>query len=412
MAVTAEIISIGDELIYGMIENTNAVYIARSLKKESILTRKIQTVGDNAGQINLALNHIDRETNLVVITGGLGPTHDDITMAAAAEYFNCDIHFNPQVFEHLKSFYHQRRPEIPFQDKSQAFFPEQAIIIPNSIGSVVGMKFIRRDIRFYFLPGVPQEMQAMIRMTILPEIKTLSTPLIRTKTLHTIGITELALYQKLKSWIAQYPNLQVSFLPQSPGVDISLLTKNNSSSAAFSAIVSDLTQLLGDYHYGNDDDSLERVTAHLLVKKKLTIGVAESCTGGLIAHHLTNIPGSSDYFISGVVTYSNQSKMNLLNVDSETITRYGAVSAETAAEMAQGIQQRCSCDMGLSSTGIAGPTGGSLSKPVGTVFIGIAMQNTTRTYKFKFNKNRLTNKQAFSKFAMNQLRLCLQGIEE
>ncbi len=412
MAVTTEIITIGNELIYGLIENTNAVDLSRSLQREGVLTRKIQTVGDDAGHIGRALDQIDPGTDLVLITGGLGPTHDDITMDAAAKFFGSELTFNPRVFAHLKAFLRKRKPKMVFKDKSLAYFPTRAEIILNPLGSAVGMKFVRQKTRYYFMPGVPQEMQAMVATTILPEIRALSTPVFRTTTLHTLGITEAALYKKLKPWMARNNALQVSFLPQSPGVDISLLSKTGISATRFSALVRGLTGLLGDYHYGNNDDSLERVTARLLVKNELTIGVAESCTAGYISHCLTNVPGSSDYFIGGAVTYSNQSKVDLLGIQPETLTRYGAVSQETAAEMARGIKERCHCEVGLSSTGIAGPTGGSLSKPVGTVFIGIDVQNIIKTHKFIFNKDRLTNKLAFSKFALNQLRLYLQDIKD
>ena len=263
------------------------------------------------------------------------------------------------------------------------------------------------------MPGVQVEMKKMFDEFIFPELQKQSKQSISTTVVHTTGIPESALYQKVEHWIEKNRELSVSMLRRFPGVDISItqIYYQMTGKSTVKLAVSELAELLGDGIYGYDDNTLESVVADRLIAHQLTIATAESCTGGLIANRLTDISGSSEYFKQGIICYSNQSKIEQLGVLEKTLTAHGAVSRETALEMAHSIRYLAKTDIGLSTTGIAGPTGGSSGKPLGTVYIGLSMSGRDEVYHFQYNRNRLSNKLFFSQMALNQLRLALKGID-
>jgi len=405
----AAIISIGNELISGLVNNTNSAYIARTLNNFGIVVSLIVTVGDEQKHIWTVLDNLPPEINLVMITGGLGPTNDDITVSALARYFNLPLVFNKETASNLVKHFAKRGLKMPEINLKQAYLPKEAVILDNPVGSAPGLKIEHQNRVYYVLPGVPREVEAIMTKIIASQLAALGHKAIVKKYLHITGIPESQIYTLLKEWIEQHPHVKVAFLPQTAHIDLELTISEPQESAKIDEYVKEIAEILGDYVFGFDDDTLESVIANLLLQKHLMVAVAESCTGGLIASRLTDVPGSSNYFKTGIVAYSNATKINLIGVKPEIIEKYGAVSSEVANQMAARVRQISGCDLGLSSTGIAGPSGGSDAKPVGLVWIGVSDKNATRTFQYQFSGDRLTNKLLFSQAALNQLRLYLIG---
>ena len=403
----AGVISIGNELLSGQIVNTNSAFISQFLKRYGIPVNFIITVGDDKSAIVQAMDACRVHADLIFITGGLGPTHDDITKTTIAEYFDSKLVFHEDILNDIRELFRRRGKVMSDSNVSQAMIPDKAQIIPNPVGTAQGMKFTERDKTFYVMPGVPLEMERILTDSISKDMEQLSETRINTLTIHTTGMPESELYGKIENWISDQKQIGISILPHFTHVDLVLYSGATDSLAMLSSAKRELAGMLGEIVYGYDDDTLEMAVANFLMERKMTIAVAESCTGGLIADRLTNVSGSSAYFMMGVVTYSNESKVRLLNVDPETLKRYGAVSSETAKEMALGVRKLSGCDIGLSSTGIAGPLGGSDEKPVGLVHVGLSMDGFLESFEFRFLRDRIMNKQLFSQMALNQLRLTL-----
>ncbi|MFA4838479.1 MAG: competence/damage-inducible protein A [Candidatus Neomarinimicrobiota bacterium] len=403
----AGVISIGNELLSGQIVNTNSAFISQFLKRYGIPVNFIITVGDDKSAIVQAMDACRVHADLIFITGGLGPTHDDITKTTIAEYFDSKLVFHEDILNDIRELFRRRGKVMSDSNVSQAMIPDKAVIIPNPVGTAQGMKFQHEDKTFYVMPGVPLEMERILTDSISKDMEQLSETRINTLTIHTTGMPESELYGKIENWISDQKQIGISILPHFTHVDLVLYSGATDSLAMLSSAKRELAGMLGEIVYGYDDDTLEMAVANFLMERKMTIAVAESCTGGLIADRLTNVSGSSAYFMMGVVTYSNESKVRLLNVDPETLKRYGAVSSETAKEMALGVRKLSGCDIGLSSTGIAGPLGGSDEKPVGLVHVGLSMDGFLESFEFRFLRDRIMNKQLFSQMALNQLRLTL-----
>jgi nicotinamide-nucleotide amidase len=390
------VISIGDELTSGRVCNSNAAFIARIILKKGIINRKIIVIPDNKDDIINALRASD-QYDFVFVTGGLGPTHDDITKKVVADYFNTELVENELLRAELEAFFKERNIEISEINYEQALFPEKGEIVPNDIGTAAGIHIKENRTDYYFLPGVPAEMELMLEKYIGGKLEQ-DERITRTRyeKIRTFGIAESRLYSRLQKWIAANGEVRVSFLPQMPGVDIFLESEKYSAIDQAREFIDDN---FAEYIFGYNDDSPYEILGNLLREQNLSIAVAESCTGGLIGHSLTNRSGSSTYFKGGIVAYSNQIKIERLGVNKTTIEKYGAVSRSTAREMAEGVKKIFNVDLGISTTGIAGPTGGTKEKPVGTLWFGLA-GDETKTFKFSFNKNRVTNKKAFAKFAL------------
>jgi len=405
----AAIIAIGNELTSGLSTETNSRYLIEQLKHIGVNVDLIAIIGDTITSITHALDHIESEVNLVFITGGLGPTHDDITKEAIVQYLDSPLKFNNDAFRHIKTLFDSKGLSLSDFNKQQAMIPNKSIISPNLIGTAQGMKFEKDGRLFFFMPGVPVEMRKMFHDFIRHDISKLINQKISCEIIHTTGLPESEIFSKISHWIDSHPELVVSLLPRFPAVDIALsLNSNDNEHTRFSLYIDEVSAILGNVIYGFGIDTLESVIAEMLTAEKHTIATAESCTGGLIAHRLTNVPGSSDYFMQGAVCYSNQSKMDVLNVKENTLRKYGAVSPETALEMASGIRKNANTDIGLSTTGIAGPSGGLPQKPVGTVYVGISMNQTDEVFHFLHRWDRESNKTYFSQMALNQLRLALK----
>ena len=411
----AEIISIGNELLQGKTLNTNAQFICTRLAETGISTRWISVVGDNDDDIRAALSAALSRTNVCILTGGLGPTHDDITKEAVCKYFNSDLLIDNEILETNKERF--RNKKIPFSkvNRDQALVPSNAKVLPNALGTAPGRLFDQNDKLTLVLPGVPKEMENMMNISVLPILQERSPGnYVKQRVLHTAAIPESVLFNKIGDISAIEQHVKLAFLPSPIGVNLRLTVQGTNETQCNQALKTAeqlIRNKVQDYIYGVDTQTLEGVVAKLLREIDRTIAVAESCTGGLLAHTLTNVSGSSRYFERGVVSYSNESKMELLGVQKGTLEKYGAVSAQTAQEMAAGVRRIAKTDIGMSTTGIAGPSGGTPEKPVGLVFIGFddGTQQLVKRYVFPFG--RLHNKIRSATAALDLLRRILLNID-
>tara|TARA_B110000263_G_scaffold174489_1_gene152395 strand:- start:727 stop:1941 length:1215 start_codon:yes stop_codon:yes gene_type:complete len=395
------LITIGAELLNGTRTDTNASWIGQSIVTIGANINWHMTVNDSDESILNSLNQIPSDVKIVLCTGGLGPTHDDITASVLYKYFNDKPLFDEKYWSLLIDKFKDRGIQIPEANKNQAIKPKIGKIIPNPIGSARGLHFKNNNFQLFSMPGVPSEMKAMMNDYILPIISEMSQTENYVKLIRTTGIMESALYEIMEPYLKNNNDVNVAFLPRFTGVDLRISSNKNEALVEF---LDQILDLLDKYYYADDDIELEDVLGQVIIHNKKTISTAESCTGGLISDRLTNTPNSSSYFKGGVVAYSNSIKIKLLNVNKDTINKNGAVSKEVALEMAQGIRKNLNVDIGLSTTGIAGPGGGSKEKPIGLVYIGISASNFDKVYKFNFTNNRKTNKLMTSQAALNILR--------
>ena len=398
-----KLITIGNELLSGFTVDTNATWIGQELGKIGLSVSSRLTIGDNSNEIIKLLEDSINE-DVLIVTGGLGPTHDDITTSAFFKYFNDTPEFSEEYWQYLTERFKKITSKVPNLNRNQALSSTKGEMIPNPVGSARGLHYKTDTCHYFALPGVPKEMKAMMTETILPFLKEKSSTELIIRTLRTTGIPESALAEQVQDIIEKYSNITVAFLPQLIGVDIRL---TGHSSEEVETIQSSLEQRLGKLLFGYENDTLEDVVGRLLNEKGLTLSTAESCTGGLLSHRITNSPGSSTYFKGGVISYSNEVKMNILEVEEDTLERVGAVSEQTAIEMAEGVQKLLKSDMGVSITGIAGPDGGSAEKPVGLVYIGFVYNHESYAKKFQFIRDRKGNKYLSSQAALNMIRLNL-----
>lgn len=409
MDVKAEIITIGNELITGVQVDTNGPYLAQRLFDRGISVQRIVSVGDGAGAIAGALKEGIARADLVLITGGLGPTRDDITTEVVAKVLKKRLVLYPEALDHINKILGSYNVPTTEGQKKQAYFPEGAEIIPNPKGTAPGFLIKEGKTLLVFLPGVPRELETMVEETILPRLENewKRETYFQSRTLRLFGISESKVDDLLKDIFENQREITLSFLPLFPeiNVHITIQKKNNEEACARLAYWEKaIRERLEPYVFGTDDDTMEEVVGNLLRQAKATIAIAESCTGGLIGHRLTNIPGSSDYVERVMVVYSNQAKIDLLKVSEEVIRTHGAVSEPTARLMAEGIKQVAGTTLGISTTGIAGPAGGNPEKPVGTVFISLTDGKETVTKEYHFPGDRQQIKLMTSEVALNRIR--------
>ncbi|HEX9655223.1 MAG TPA: competence/damage-inducible protein A [bacterium] len=401
-----EIVTIGDELLVGHIVNTNASYLGKYLTALGFEVRWMTTVGDDAPLLKQALATAMSRADIVIMTGGLGPTHDDITKNVAAEFFESGFVYKPEILDRLKQAFAARGIKMAAVNEVQAQVPEKATIIDNPVGTAPGLLFETAGKQCIILPGVPHEMKAMCETTVFPMLKGKGQTVLQ-KTIRTTGIAESSLFERLGDIQRLEEFAKVAFLPKSAGVDVRL-TVRGTNPAECEGRLSKALQVVrdraGEFIYAYDGGDLEEVVAQLFFEKKKTVAVAESCSGGMLANRLTNISGSSAYFERGVVAYSNRAKIEILGVPVEVIEKFGAVSDECAVAMAEGIRKVSDADFGISTTGIAGPTGGTAEKPVGLVYIGFAKTGESYSKRMMFINDRITNKERAVQAALNLLR--------
>lgn len=411
------IISIGDELLIGQTINTNAAYIGEKLTALGYEVLKTFVVGDSKEDILVVLKEAEYISDFIFITGGLGPTHDDVTRACILQYFNTRLIFHDETFERIKKLFERRNITMPEINRDQAMVPEVARVIPNDFGTAPGYDIEKNGKRFFVMPGVPHEMKGMMENSILPELKRLIQSkgiFYNQQLLYTTGIPESALYSKLQDLYPLFEEVKVAFLPSQFGVKIRLSYRSESEELNLKKIKfveEKIYERIGEYIYSNEKSAIEEIIGIILTEKKLKLAVAESCTGGLISDRITNVPGSSNYFERGVVSYSNESKIQILGVNPETIKTFGAVSEQTAIEMAQGVRKISNADIGLATTGIMGPTGATETKPIGLVFIGYSDKNREFAKQYNFADNRIRNKERTSQAALEILWRMLTGKE-
>ena len=407
----AEIITIGDELLYGQIEDSNSTFMAEKLTDFGIKVVFITSVGDDINRIAEAFDTARSRADVIITSGGLGPTSDDLTKKAIVKAFKRNLVFHPEILRNIEESFQKRGIPMPGINQNQALIPQGAKALSNLWGVAPGIFIEDEEKLFFALPGVPVEMKWMLENEVLSILKSkMPERFILHRKLRTTGISESALYEKIEKLIDPKEEVKIAFLPTYLGVDIRLTMEADEKDQALKKIDENegkLREILGAYIYGKDDQTLEVVVGNLLLERKKTIAVAESCTGGLIGAKFTSVSGSSRYFERGVVTYSNEAKTELLSVPGEMIEKYGAVSEEVAVLMAEGVRKLAKTDYGLSVTGIAGPTGGTQQKPVGLVFIGFAHENDSFAQKFMFGQDRNSNRERAAQTALNLVRLFL-----
>lgn len=436
----AEIITIGDELLIGQVVDTNSAWIAQQLINIGIQVKQITTISDEKQPILNALKDAAARAELVLVTGGLGPTKDDITKQAVCEFFNTKLILDNETLEHIRQLFSSRNLKMPEVNIKQAEIPEKCIPVKNNYGTAPGMWFeaslnppeggkihpnghrhgvmetplplrgAGSGLVFIFMPGVPYEMEAMMESEILPRLKQkFNTPFIVQKTILTQGIGESMLMEIIRDWEEDLYKKQVklAYLPSFGSVRLRLTLSGNNKELIEEIIngkVSELKKIIPEYYSGEDGEKPEEVIGQLLRKKKQTLSTAESCTGGYIAHLITSIPGSSDYFTGSVVCYSNRIKTGELGVNDSDLQKYGTVSREVVESMAEGIRKKFGTDWAIATSGIAGPSGGTSEKPVGTVWIAVAGPEETVSKKYLFGKSREKNIRQSAAMALNMLR--------
>ena len=399
------ILSIGNELLSGDTINTNAGWMGRNLTDIGCDICRQITVPDNKDSISNALTElVNLKPGYIICTGGLGPTDDDITQQTLFDFVGTESEFDQNYWESLSVRFNRFGIQIPESNRNQALVPVDGVVVPNPVGSARGSKLQVNDTILISLPGVPAEMKAMMTDSIIPMIQEneLNPKCIRT--LRTTGIPESALIEKIAPILEKDHACDIGYYPSLFGVDVRI---SHTDSQSVDSLSKDFYKTLKLSIYAEGKDSIEEVIIQLAKSKNSTVSTAESCTGGLIGHRLTEVSGSSDVYKGGFVVYNNESKIDLLGVDKSILIKYGAVSEETAQAMAKNVTNIFASDYGISVTGIAGPAGGTDKKPVGLVYIGFAKNDDVKVKKFHFGTDRKKNKLRTSQAALNWLRLSL-----
>lgn len=403
----AEIIAIGTEILLGDIVNTNAQFLAKELAALGIDVYHQSVIGDNEERIIESFEKAFERCDLVITTGGLGPTQDDLTKELGAKYFNKKLVLHEPSLDWIKTYLDMKDEAIVEVNKKQAYFPEGSIILPNPNGTAPGSIVSENNKILIILPGPPREMKPMFNDHVKKYSEGITGEIIKSKILRLFGIGESLMAQKLNNLIQNSKNPTVAPYAKDNDVTLRITAKGNSEKECddlINPVDKEIKDALGEYIYGEGETSLENVVSEILCNNKLSVSTAESCTGGMIAASLISYPGISDVFKEGAVTYSNESKMKRLGVSKETLDRYGAVSEETAREMAIGIAREANTDISISTTGIAGPGGGTDEKPVGLVYIGVFIKGKVVVNKFNFTGNRERIRRKTTMNALNILR--------
>lgn len=410
----ASVITIGDEILVGQIVDTNAAYISQSLGNIGITVRERVSVGDTADEIRRALDRELSLSEIVVMTGGLGPTKDDVTKRTLAAYFGCGMVRHQPTYDMVREMLLRRGIEFSELNRRQADVPECCTVLPNRNGTAPGMWFDRDGKVIVSLAGVPFEMKALMDEQVVPLLKEkfrLRSNVHRT--MITFGIAESILAERIEAWENSLPEwLHLAYLPSPSGIKLRLSAYEKDAEPARRRIddcFSELEKIIPEYVVGYDDCTLVDSVARLLTEKHATLAAAESCTGGRIAAQIVEKDGASRFFLCGVVSYSNASKVNVLGVDAMDIERYGAVSRQVAEQMAEGVRRISGADYAVSTTGIAGPTGGSEDKPVGTVWIAVATPSGVTARRMCYGRLRKQNIERASASALDMLRRILSG---
>ncbi|WP_161890501.1 competence/damage-inducible protein A [Pontibacter russatus] len=416
-AVTAEIITIGDEILFGQIVDTNSAWLGTELTKIGVRVKQITSVSDSADHIVQALDAARTRADIMLLTGGLGPTKDDLTKHVLADYFQTTLKLHEPSLADVTEIFKHRGREVMELNRQQAFLPEACTPVRNVLGTAPGMWFEREGKVFVSMPGVPFEMKRMMTDTVLPQLKAyFKTPHIIHKVVQTAGIGESTLAARLEDWENGLPpHLKLAYLPHLGGVRLRLTGTGAEAAALEQELrteVAKLAQIIPGYIYAYGEVSLEEAVGQLLKERSLTIATAESCTGGYLAHLITSVSGSSAYYQGSVVAYHNEVKTRELGVMPETLQQHGAVSEATVREMAENVRKKFGTHIGVATSGIAGPGGGTAEKPVGTVWIAYADKDRTVAKLLHLNKDRLLNIQYTAMAVLNLVRQSLTAAVE
>ncbi len=407
--VFASIITIGDELLIGQTIDTNSAWIAQELNKTGIWVHRRVAVGDVWEDIVKSLNEEMHLSEVILITGGLGPTADDITKPLLCQYFGGKLVVNEEALANVKNIFENilKRPLLE-RNLKQAEVPDVCKVLQNKRGTAPGMWFEKEGKIFVSMPGVPHEMKGMMSQSVLPALKDIfKMPPIIHRTLLTAGIGESFLAERISDFEAQLPsNIKLAYLPNYGMVKLRLSARGRSEKllAELEAEFDMLKSKVSDVLVVDEDLSMQQVIGRILNQKNKTLGIAESCTGGYISHLITSVPGSSSYFKGSVTSYANEVKEDVLHVDPQVIQAYGAVSKETASQMVRGTLKVLKTDYALVTTGIMGPHGGTAEKPTGTVWVGVGSSDKTETHHFLFRFDRQRNMELTGTHGLNVLR--------
>lgn len=406
----ADLITIGDEILIGQVVDSNSAFISSELNKAGVRVRRIVSVSDNKEDIKRTIQSSLKKSNLVIMTGGLGPTNDDITKVTLAEFFQVGFVQNKEVLENIRRLLKYRGIEFAEKNSPQADVPENCLVLNNKYGTAPGMLFRTDNKVVVSLPGVPFEMKALVTDELIPWIKkNYNLSEIQHKTYLTTGLPESTMAERLETFEEELPDgISLAYLP-SPGILRLRLSYSSGNihlnQADFERQCKRLENLLQKDLFGYDNDTLEAIIGIMLKRNNATLATAESCTGGKIAEMITSIPGASEYFTGGIIAYSNDIKKQFLKVSASDLEKYGAVSKAVVLQMAEGVKKQFNTDYAIATSGIAGPTGGSTEKPVGTVWIAIASPSTTLALKVNLGEHRQRTVLRSSIAALNMLRL-------
>lgn len=404
----AEIITVGTEILLGDIVNTNSQFLAKELANLGVEVYYQGTVGDNEDRLLESLEESLNRSDMVITTGGLGPTKDDLTKETAAKLFNQELVFHEESWCEIEAYFNKLGKVPTENNKKQAYFPKEAIVLKNNNGTAPGAILKKDNKTVIVLPGPPREMKPMFEESVKPYLQYLTDDILVSKTLRFYGIGESSLENAIIDIINEQSNPTIAPYAKDTEVTLRITAKAISEEVAMDLInpvIDKIEDRVGQYIYSQGESTLEDTVAEMLVNKNLTISVAESCTGGMVSSNLINYPGISSVFMEGCITYSNEAKMKSLGVKKETLDKFGAVSEETAREMAEGIARRYNTNIGISTTGIAGPEGGTKEKPVGLVYFGIYINGKVKAKRYIFNGSRQQVRLRATKTILNDLRL-------
>jgi nicotinamide-nucleotide amidase len=410
---SAEIISIGDELLIGQVINTNASWMAEQLNLIGIPVVQATTIGDDALTIKKTIRESFERADIVLITGGLGPTKDDITKKTLAEFYECGWKHENEVENHVREMFEKRGYTISNVNLAQADVPEKCTVLMNKTGTAPGMWFNEGDKILVSMPGVPYEMKYLMEAEVLPRIQTIfGNQVIYHRTILTQGVGESAIAAQIENWENELPSyMKLAYLPSPGNVRLRLSARGLSQEEIKSQVdtkIESLYQIIGDIIFGEGNETLPSVIHQLFKSKKITLSTAESCTGGLLAQKITALEGASVFFKGSAVVYTNEMKIKLIKVNAQTIEKFGAVSQETVQEMLHGALQTFETDYAIATSGFAGPEGGNESNPVGTIYIGVANRKKSSIKKLQLGNNRERNIEIASLSALQLLRKFLK----
>ncbi len=410
----AEIVTIGDEILIGQVVDTNSAWMAQKLNEEGVHVSQISSISDDPRQIEETLAGTGKRVKLVLITGGLGPTRDDRTKTAICEFFGTRLIEDPKVLSHILDLLTRRGITPNTLNRDQALVPEKAVVFENKMGTAPGLLLQNEDCRYVFMPGVPYEMRYIIEYEVIPWIrKEFRTSPIVHRTIQTFGLAESMLAERLSVWESGLPkDIKLAWLPSPDSIRLRLTASGREKEELEKTVdekIEELYSIIPEYIFGEEDDTLTQIIGNILKKRGLTVSTAESCTGGYIAHLITSVSGSSEYFKGSVVAYSNEVKIGILGVDEGKIMKYGAVSQQVVEEMAVKTRELLGTDWAVATSGIAGPMGGSSEKPVGTVWIAVAGPEDLISKVYNFGNDRERTIIRSSQSALNMLRLLLDG---